>query len=446
MTRRTRRTPEPRVVVLDDHSTRPTTDRLRTSVRRGELPPGHVPRTTSASRSPAATTPPVRHRPAGLARGRLLLLLGGGIGLFVGMWTGLSRVDLVHAGGPVAHHGVIMVLGFLGTLIALERAVARGAGWAYVAPSLSGAAVLWLLLGGAAAAAGVALAVAAAVVLAVYGLNLRTQPEPFMVLMALGGVAWLVAAVAWTAGSGPVRITPLLAAFLVLTIVGERLELSRLRFPSPAAVRRLLVAAGVFGAGCLLALVDQRAGLVTGGVGLAAQTAWLVRNDIARVTIRRAGLPRFAAACMLAGYVWLGVSGVLWIALGLGLGGPLLRDAALHSLFLGFVISMVMGHAPIILPAVLRIPLPHRRAAWIPLVVLHVSVTFRVAVDLAGSGAGRTLSAHGNVAALVLFVAIAVVTARRAVVAQRRDAAAPARSVPPATAGGPDPGERPWRS
>lgn len=354
------------------------------------------------------------------ARARLVLLLGGGLGLFVGLWTGLGRVDAVHSGGPVAHHGVVMVLGFLGTVIGLERAVAVARRWAYAAPALSGAAVVWLLVGGAPLGAGLAFTAAGAVVVAVYALTLRRQPEPFMALMAAGGVAWLVAAVAWTSGVAAARVTPLLAAFLVLTIVGERLELSRLRFPTRASVRRLLAAATLFAAGTVYALVDHRTGLVVGGIGLLAQTVWLVRNDIARVTVRRPGLPRFAAVCMLSGYLWLGVSGLLWVALGLRVGGPLIRDAALHSLFLGFVISMVMAHAPIILPAVLRVPLPYRPSAWIPVVLLHGSVAWRVATDLAGSTWGRGLSVHGNTTALVLFVAIAVTTVGRARSAERR--------------------------
>lgn len=65
--------------------------------------------------------------PAGVAaraipRGRLLLLAGGGIGLLVGLWSGLARAGVHAPVGPLTSHGIIMVLGFLGTLIALERA------------------------------------------------------------------------------------------------------------------------------------------------------------------------------------------------------------------------------------------------------------------------------------------------------------------------------------
>jgi hypothetical protein len=343
----------------------------------------------------------------------LWLLAGGGLGLLIGMWTGLARAGVHAPIGPVASHGIIMVLGFLGTLIALERAVAARAGWAYVAPALSGGSVVWLLAGLPTVGAGVLLTTAGAIVVTVYARTLRVHAEPYLALMAAGGAAWLVAAALWTVGFSPVRLAPTLAAFLVLTIVGERVELSRMRMPTPASQRRLLAAAGLFGAGVALTLVDRTVGLVVAGTGLIAQTAWLARNDIARVTIRRPGLPRFAAVCLLAGYVWLAAAGLLWIALGLQVGSWLVYDAALHALFLGFVMSMVMGHAPIILPAVLRTPLPYRPSAWIPLGLLHASVALRIGADLAGSAWLRGWATHGNVTALLLFVAVAATTVRR---------------------------------
>src|SRR5690606_39847014 len=91
-----------------------------------------------------------------------------------------------------------------------------------------------------------------------------------------------------------------------------------------------------------------------------------------RRTIRGAGLPRYAAACLLAGYAWLGVAGALWAATGLS-SGRYLYDAALHALFLGFVISMVFGHAPVILPAVLRVRLPYRPILYAPRSEEHTS-------------------------------------------------------------------------
>lgn len=387
----------------------------------GRTPRHRAPDRPAAGRAAAPTMP----------RPRLLLLAGGGVGLLLGTWTGLSRAGVHDPIAPMAAHGILMVLGFLGTLIALERAVAFGARWAFAGPALSALAVLTIAADLPDAVAGVLLTAAGLVVTAVYATTLARRVEPHLALMAAGAVAWVVAAALWAVGWSPVALAPTLAAFLVLTIVGERLELSRLRVSSAASRRRLLAAAALFGSGVALTLIQRPAGLVAAGVGLVAQTAWLARHDIARVTIHRAGLPRFAAACMLAGYLWLAVGGVLWIVLGAGVGG-LVHDAALHAVFLGFVISMVMGHAPIILPAVLRTPLPYRPSAWVPLVLLHASVALRVAADLADSVWLRGWAAHGNVTALLLFAALAVVTARRAGRSYQADAPQPVRPAAPA--------------
>lgn len=352
---------------------------------------------------PAPLGPPARGPRPRIPRLRLVLLLGGGAGLLLGTYTGLARGGTDHRLVAADLHGPLMVLGFLGTLVALERAVALGERWGYLGPMLGGAAVLTLPFHQ--PSGGVLLAVAGAVVMATYVVLFRRGGRDIHLgIMAAGAVAWIAAALLWLTGIGPIRITPLLAAFLVLTIVGERLELSRLCLPSVQSRRRFLGAVAIFTAGVSMATFWRSPGLLIGGVGLLGQVVWLARYDVARRTVRRAGLPRFAAICMLTGYVWMGVSGVLWISMGLGATGLLLHDALVHSLFLGFVLSMVMGHAPIIVPAVLRVPVRFLRIAYAPLALLHVSVTVRVAADLAGSSWWREVALHGNVAALALFV------------------------------------------
>lgn len=375
------------------------------------MTPLNAPEATSAAQG--GTRPPGSGGRPGPPRYRLVLLLGGGLGLVLGMYTGLARAGVSHRFVAADLHGLLMVLGFLGTLIALERAVALGRVWGYLGPGLSGAAVVTLPLSR--TLGGLLLGAAGMVVLATYVVFFqRGGRDLHLVIMATGALAWVAAVAVWFTGAGPIRITPLLAAFLVLTIVGERLELSRLTLPSSSSRRRFLLAVGTFVAGAAIAPFWRSAGLMLGGIGLLGQVAWLGRYDVARRTIRRPGLPRFAAICMLAGYAWLGVSGVLWIAMGLGATGPLLHDALVHALFLGFVVSMVMGHAPIIVPAVLRMPLRFVGHAYLPLVLLHVSVALRIAADLAGSAWWRQIALHGNVAALMLFVVLTVITVRRA--------------------------------
>ncbi|HVS99923.1 MAG TPA: hypothetical protein VHE08_05340, partial [Solirubrobacterales bacterium] len=112
-----------------------------------------------------------------------------------------------------------------------------------------------------------------------------------------------------------------------------------------------------------------------------------------------------------AGYGWLAVAGLLWLHYGSLLGGGLAYDAMLHTVFLGFVFSMVFAHAPVIVPAVLGAALPFRRAMYAPLALLHVGLVLRVAGDL---GEDVTAWRWGGVldeAAILAFLAIAVASA-----------------------------------
>jgi nitrite reductase (NO-forming) len=139
------------------------------------------------------------------------------------------------------------------------------------------------------------------------------------------------------------------------------------------------------------------------GVLLVAAAAWLWRYDIATRTVRASGLTRYIALCLLAGYAWLAVGGAI-LALTGGAGARELWDAALHAVLLGFVFSMVFGHAPVILPAVLRIPLPYRPLLYAPLALLHATLVLRIAGDFAASSALRAWGGAGNVAAIALFI------------------------------------------
>ena len=79
---------------------------------------------------------------------------------------------------------------------------------------------------------------------------------------------------------------------------------------------------------------------------------------------------------------------------------------------LGFALSMVMAHAPIILPAVLRRPLPYRPILWIPLGLLHIGLMLRVLTgDLLQLTVLWQIGGVITVAALFVFVATAATSA-----------------------------------
>jgi len=168
----------------------------------------------------------------------------------------------------------------------------------------------------------------------------------------------------------------------------------------------------VMQAGMGLAFWRQELGLPLFAAALIALSLWLLRCDIARHTVRQTGLTRYIAVCLLTGYAWLAFGGLLG-AIGAFSPGSPLRDAALHAVFLGFVFSMIFGHAPIIFPAVARIKLPYHPAFYLPLAALHASLLARVVGDLGDMMAVRQAAAIANGIALLVFVVTILVSAVR---------------------------------
>jgi hypothetical protein len=353
---------------------------------------------------------------------RPVLLLLGAMGLLGGLTGALALLGLPLAPGTVrlaADHGLLMTLGFLGTLISLERAVALGRPWGYLAPLATGLGGLTLIAGLPMLSGLVLFAIGGAVFVALYGAFEHIEASLHTRVQALGALAWLVGALLLIAGRSTGDVVPWLAGFLVLTIAGERLELARLgRLSRPNRTAFILVAA-VLCAGLATSTVIPDAGVRLAGAGLLGLAAWLARNDLARRTVRVPGVTRFIALCLLIGYAWLAVAGGIWLASGATIGGAT-GDAMLHALFLGFVISMVFGHAPVILPAVLGLPLPYRPWFYGHLALLHAGLLIRIVLgDLVGLSAAWQLGGVLNVAAVLLFLGGSVVAS---VVAIRRRA------------------------
>ena len=200
-----------------------------------------------------------------LPAGRLVFLLFAGICLLAGLDAALVRLA---ATAPVpstdlgAVHGLLMVYGFLGTAICLERAVAVSTGsdrptkWAYLAPLATGAGgaralVLALNAGlreamaalpiprllaarlagfqSARMAPGLLITVGMVLLVCVYAHVWRRRQASYAVLVQmLGALIGLGGVLAWWRGLEVAAIVPWWLMFLVVTIIGERLELARL--------------------------------------------------------------------------------------------------------------------------------------------------------------------------------------------------------------------------
>jgi hypothetical protein len=92
--------------------------------------------------------------------------------------------------------------------------------------------------------------------------------------------------------------------------------------------------------------------------------------------------------------------------------GLAVRDVALHALGLGFVFSMMLGHAPVILPALARVKIEFGGFFYVPLTVLHVTLAVRLGLGLGPLDfTMRSLGAAGNAIAIALFAATMVASA-----------------------------------
>lgn len=299
-------------------------------------------------------------------------------------------------------HGPLMVSGFLGTLISLERAVGTGYGWAYLAPVSTAAGGVMLIAGLPGGA--LLMTLGSLVLLIIFIAIIRLQTSLFTVAMGSGALLWIIGNLFWLAGFPVWEIVFWWAGFVVLTIAGERLEITRIVGFTKGEKAAFIGAVGIYVFGLLISISHTAAGVRLLGLGMTAVMLWLLRYDIAWRTLGSQGLPRFIAASLLSGYVWLGVAGAIAAATGGAPSGPI-YDAILHALFLGFVFSMIFGHAPVIFSAVLNLPVTYKPRFYAHLVLLHLTLILRITGDLGGWTEGRQAGGLLNVFVILLFLA-----------------------------------------
>ncbi|MFN3331214.1 MAG: hypothetical protein ACK47M_01720 [Caldilinea sp.] len=346
---------------------------------------------------------------------RVVLLVLAIAGLLLGMWAGLIRLGWwslppLRPMLPVLH-GPLMAGGFLGVLIGLERAVGTGKRWAYAGPALIALGVV-ASLAGLHNGLGPLLMTAGSIVVTLVLVGLvRLQPALFTATMAIGGLAWVIGNALWWFGA-PLPVAALWwIGFLVLTIAGERLELSRMLKLSVWSERIFVGAIALLLIGLIVGLFVYPVGMALLGAALLVIAGWLLRYDIARRRIKAGGQARFTALALLSGYGWLVAGAVLIVRFAGVTAGPY-YDAALHSVFLGFVFAMIFAHAPIVFPAVLSIPIVFTNRFYIPLLLLHISLLLRVGGDLFGWWDARLWGGMLNVITILAFLATTVTSLR----------------------------------
>lgn len=345
---------------------------------------------------------------------RFLVLITVAIALLGGLGSGLARLGWQMDAASnywLLAHGPLMISGFLGTLICMERAVALSTRYQGVmlVPVTSALGAITLLLFPQAPLAKGLISFGSVGLLLLFGLMLRLHPSRDIWIMALGALCWVLGNGLWFADYSVYQVVHLWVAFLILTIVGERLELSRVRRLTQRSELLLVVAVGVYLIGTLLTVFYLDFGIRVAGLGAILMAAWLLHYDIARRTICSKALPRYIAACLLIGYVWLAFGGAIALWKGAVYAG---YDYALilHAYLLGFVFSMIFGHAPIILPALTGLKLTFTPLFYGHLILLHTTLAYRMLGNLLQQMPLRQWGAMLNVFAILLFIVVTILT------------------------------------
>lgn len=352
----------------------------------------------------------------------LPLLVSALLLLLISIWAGWIRI-----GWPWPEisptlsnlHGPLMISGFFGTLISLERAVALRKQWAYLSPAASALGSLALLIGIPQPVGTMLLVLGSLVSLLIFFAFLRRQRAFYILVMAAGSASWLAGNLMWLLGRPVFELVLWWGAFLILTIAGERLELGRLRRLSRTTELLFALAAAVYLGGVLIFIIYPVLGARIASAGLISLAVWLAKYDVARKTVCQTGLPRYSAVSLLSGYVWMAAGGIIGLIYGFIPAGPI-YDAFLHTVFLGFVFSMIFAHAPIIFPAILGLPIRYSASFYVHLLFLHLSLIVRITGDLALNSSVRMWGGLLNGIAILLFLIMTAWSVASSAVSSRK--------------------------
>src|SRR5690606_33998511 len=158
------------------------------------------------------------------------LLLGVGAGLQRMGWS-LPMLNPT----LIIQHGALMISGFFGTLIGLERAVALSRLWVYGAPALSAAASLLLIFSGVGPYPVALYLLAILFPVRLPGKFFIHPPALFPAVRRFPAIAWTVGNAAWFAGAALFQIPLGCLGFLFPPMAGGGLNLIRFRAHPPSA-------------------------------------------------------------------------------------------------------------------------------------------------------------------------------------------------------------------
>lgn len=340
---------------------------------------------------------------------RLPILLFAMLCLLSGLYSGLNRIGWnLYATPLTAHHGAIMVGGFLGTLIALEKIIPLKKKSLYLIPIVNASSVVFFFLNQ--PKVSIYILVVSSIALAfVFLYYYRIQRERIYILMFIGAICWLTGNMLLLTKFFYPLAFPWWAAFVLFIIAAERMELMKFRPISRFNKNIFIVLLLCFVIGVLFSF--HGAGNLICGLSLVGSSLWLLKNDMIGINVKKTNLPRFTAISLLTGYVCLLLTGIFFFSLS---DQWLTYDAIVHTFFIGFVFSMIFAHGPMILPGVMGIAVtPFNPILYLWLIILHISWLIRIFADVLVELEVRKMS--GLLSALAIlgyFITMAILTTR----------------------------------
>ncbi|WP_133556577.1 hypothetical protein [Algoriphagus boseongensis] len=213
----------------------------------------------------------------------LPLVLLGLLGGISGGWIRLGS-PMIPVASAGLNHGLLMVGGFLGTLISLERAmVLKKKIWLAI-PFLTGLSLFFFLAG--MIQIGFYFLLAGSLGLGII-MHLQSVKKPYLhtYLLYAGAMFWFIGNfITWRSGLVAAGTT-LWMGFLLFTIVGERLELSQYLPVVPWAKNALSLHLVLVFIGLLVPFHTWGNELL--GIGILLIAAWLWVFDIAKVLVKK---------------------------------------------------------------------------------------------------------------------------------------------------------------
>ncbi|MFZ6013563.1 MAG: hypothetical protein ACOYXT_24695 [Bacteroidota bacterium] len=342
-----------------------------------------------------------------VAKHRLPFMLLAIINLFAGLGTGLVRIGWQFEISNLAPaHGAIMVGGFLGTLISIEKIIPLRNKFLFFIPALSGSSLLLFLLNmPQESILMVTLASLGLVVIFVY-YYFKYKDLQYLIML-IGGICWLVGNVLLYSKNFYPASFPLWLGFILFVIVGERIDLMKFMPVTNRAKFLLMFFLAMYLGSTLFHF--HGAGNYIAGISLIAVAVWLIKNDMISANISKSALTKYVAIALLCGYISLLICGVFILSLQ---GSAMAYDAVVHTFFLGFTFSMIFAHGPIILPGVLGVIVkPYHIIFYLFLSLLQASWLMRAFSDSSLNFYLRQISGLlSTVAILGYFASLAIVS------------------------------------